>query len=136
MKLNGFFSMRQIVAAGALVGALAGCNDLSTDPASLGRVTVRVTDQNNAGVGLIAVDLMLADGLTVWRSLRTSLDGTGEFGKADGGVKTQPYIVRLDNTGTDYELAAGETNDKPVAVVSGQTHAVTFNVRKKGKLEL
>ena len=130
MKLYGFFSMKRIVIAGALIGALAGCTDFSTTPVSLGRVTVSVTDANNAGVGLMAVDLMLTDKLTLWRSLRTSADGTGEFGKPDGGVKSQMYIVRLQ-TNNEYQLAENETNDKPVTVVIGQTHPVTFKVVKR-----
>ena len=130
MKLDGFFPMKRLAIAGALVGALSGCTDFSTTPVSLGRVTVSVTDQNNAGVGLIAVDLMLTDKVTIWRSLRTTTDGTGEFGKPDGGVKSQMYIVRLQ-TNTEYELAADETNDKPVTVVIGQTHPVTFKVRRR-----
>lgn len=130
MKLNGIFSMKRLAIAGAMIGIAAGCTDFSTTPVSLGRVTVSVTDANNAGVGLIAVDLMLTDKLTIWRSLRTSADGTGEFGKPDGGVKSQMYIVRLLEN-TDYDLAVGETNDKPVTVVIGQTHPVSFKVKKK-----
>lgn len=130
MKLNGFLSMKRLATAGVLVGVLAGCTDFSTTPVSLGRVTVQVTDENNAGVGLIPVDLMLTDKLTIWRSLRTSADGTGEFGKPDGGVKSQMYIVRLQTT-NEYQLAANETNDKPVTVVIGQTHPVTFKVVKR-----
>lgn len=130
MKLNGNFSMKRLMLAGALMGALAGCTDFSTTPASLGRVTVSVTDQNNTGIGLIAVDLLLTDKLTIWRSLRTSADGTGEFGKPDGGVKSQMYVVRL-HTNNEYQLAENETNDKPVTVVIGQTHPVTFKVVKR-----
>ena len=130
MKLISYFMMKRLAMAGALVGVLAGCTDFSTTPASLGRVTVSVTDANNAGVGLIGVDLLLTDKLTIWRSLRTSADGTGEFGKPDGGVKSQMYIVRLQEN-TDYDLADGETNDKPVTVVIGQTHPVSFKVKKK-----
>lgn len=130
MKLNGLFSMKRLAIAGALVSALAGCTDFSTTPVSLGRVTVSVTDANNAGVGLIAVDLLLTDKLTIWRSLRTTTDGTGEFGKPDGGVKSQMYIVRLQ-TNNEYQLAENETNDKPVTVVIGQTHPVTFKVVKR-----
>ena len=122
--------LRRLAFAGVVAGASAGCTDFSTTPVSLGRVTVSVTDQNNAGVGLMAVDLMLTDKATIWRSLRTSADGTGEFGKPDGGVKAQMYIVRL-LTNTEYLLADGETNDKPLTVVSGQTHPVTFKVMRR-----
>lgn len=113
-----------------LAGALSACTDFSTTPASLGRVTVAVTDQNNAGVPQIVVDLLMLDRTTIWRSLRTSADGTGEFGKEDGGVISQMYIVRIVPEGA-YSLAGGETNDKPVTVVIGQTHPVAFKMFKQ-----
>ncbi len=117
------------IALAAFVTVPAGCTDFSTTPESLGRVTVSVTDQNNAGVPNLVVDLMLQDRSTIWRSLRTSSDGTGEFGKPDGGVISQTYIVRLTPS-VQYQLAAGETNDKPVQVVIGQIHPVTFKVAR------
>jgi hypothetical protein len=121
--------LRKLPLAAAVFAVVAGCTDFSTTPASLGRVTVTVKDQNNAPVPQIVVDLMLPDRITVWRSIRTSTDGTGEFGKPDGGVKSQIYIVRLTPTG-QYQLAADETNDKPVTVVIGQTHEVSFRMVK------
>lgn len=111
------------------MAVFVGCTDFSTTPDSLGRVTVSVTDQNNAGVPNLVVDLLMADRSTIWRSLRTSSDGSGEFGKPDGGVISQTYIVRVALAG-QYQLAAGETNDKPVQVVIGQIHPVTFKVVK------
>ena len=131
MRLMRPSMFRKISIAALIVAAGAGCTDFSTTPASLGRVTVTVTDQNNAPVPQIVVDLMLPDRLTVWRSIRTSTDGTGEFGKPDGGVKSQTYIVRVIPSG-QYELAVGETNDKPVTVVIGQTHEVKFSLVKGG----
>jgi hypothetical protein len=119
------------VALVAIVAAvIGGCTDFSTTPVSLGRVTVAVTDQNNQGVPQLVTDLMLTDRSTIWRSIRTSSNGTGEFGTADGGVIPQQYIVRLTTTGTEYSLAEGETNDKPVTVIVGQIHPVTFKVKK------
>ena len=120
---------RKLSLGAVLFAAAAGCTDFSTTPASLGRVIVTVKDQNNAPVPQIIVDLLLTDRITVWRSIRTSTDGTGEFGKPDGGVKSQIYIVRLTPTG-QYQLAADETNDKPVTVVIGQTHEVSFRMVK------
>jgi len=117
-----------LIAIGAAL--FAGCTDFSTTPVNLGRVTVTVTDQNNQGVGQLVTDLMLTDRATIWRSIRTSSAGTGEFGTADGGVIPQQYIVRLITAGTEYSLADGETNDKPVTVIVGQIHPVTFKVKK------
>ncbi len=117
------------IALAGLVAGFAGCTDFSTTPDTLGRVTVSVTDQNNAGVPNLVVDLVLQDRSTIWRTLRTSSDGTGEFGKPDGGVISQTYIVRLALAG-QYKLADLETNDKPVQVVIGQIHPITFKVAK------
>ena len=132
MKLSRFRPVFQVAAVAALVGAAPGCTDFSTTPQSLGRVTVAVTDQDNAGVPNLIADLLLADRVTVWRSIRTSANGTGEFGQPDGGVKSQQYLVRLILAGTNYSLASGEANDKPVTVVIGQTHPVTFKVVRSG----
>ncbi len=128
MQFLGSSAVRGIAMAG-FVAVLAGCTDFSTTPVSLGHVTVSVTDQNNAGVPNLVVDLLLQDRSTIWRSLRTSSDGSGEFGKPDGGVISQVYIVRLALSG-QFQLAANETNDKPVQVVIGQVHPVTFKVVK------
>lgn len=131
MRLTRSSLLKKISIAALIVAAGAGCTDFSTTPASLGRVIVTVTDQNNAPVPQMVVDLLLPDRITVWRSIRTSTDGTGEFGKPDGGVKSQTYIVRITLSG-QYALASGETNDKPITVVIGQTHEVTFHLVKGG----
>lgn len=129
MNLPGFSAMRRIAMTAAVAAVAAGCTDFSTTPDSLGRVTVTVTDQNNTPAPNLIVDLMLQDRSTIWRSLRTAQDGTGEFGKSDGGVISQTYIVRLTPEG-QFRLADTETNDKPVTVVIGQVHAVTFKVQR------
>jgi hypothetical protein len=129
MRVKSLTAARGLAIA-AVLAASAACTDFSTTPASLGRVTVGVTDQNNAPVPQIVVDLLLPDRVTIWRSLRTSVDGTGEFGKPDGGVKSQTYVVRVTEDG-QYRLADGETNDKPVTVVIGQTHDVKFRMVKR-----
>lgn len=121
---------RAVVAAAAVI-ILGACTDFSTTPdVPLGRVTVAVTDENNAGVGQLLVELLRPDRVTVWRSLTTSANGTGEFDTANGGVIPQSYIVRL-HLGSNYLLAEGETNDKPVTVVVGEVHPITFKVKKK-----
>lgn len=112
-----------------ITAAVAACSDFSTTPVSLGRVTVAVTDDSNQPVPNTTVDLLLPD-RTGWRSLRTSADGTGEFGKADGGVVSQMYIVRI-TPDVGYTLSSSDTNDKPVTVVIGQTRHVTFNLVKR-----
>jgi len=123
------FIVRMLLGVALVTTALSACGDFSTTPVSLGRVTVAVRDQNGTGVPLVAVDLIVTGGSTIWRSIRTSSDGTGEFGKEDGGVKAQSYIVRVTPPPT-YTLAPGETNDKPVTAVMGQTQHVDFRLEK------
>jgi hypothetical protein len=124
-------SALKIALAGAVVAAFGGCTDLSTNPdVPLGRVTVAVTDETNAGVGGLLVELLRPDRITIWRSVTTNSNGTGEFDTANGGVIPQSYIVRL-NLGTQWLLHEGETNDKPVTVVVDQIHPITFKVKKK-----
>ena len=120
----------RVAIIGLLGAALPGCTDFSTTPDSLGRVTVSVKDQNNAGVFGQTVNLLKTGPTELWRSFLTSQDGTGEFGKADGGVISQQYIVRLVPT-ADYMLDPSDTNDKPVTVVVGQIHPITFKVVKR-----
>lgn len=131
MRLARRSALKRAVAAGVALFALSSCTDFSTTPdVPLGRVTVTVTDENNAGVRNLLVDLLRPDRATIWRSLTTNANGTGEFDTANGGVIPQSYIVRLHH-GLEYLLAEGETNDKPVTVVVGQIHPITFKVVKK-----
>ena len=124
-------AVRRVVVAAAAVFTLGACTDFSTTPdVPLGRVTVSVTDENNAGVGQLLVELLRPDRVTIWRSLTTNSNGTGEFDTANGGVIPQQYLVRL-HLGSNYLLAEGETNDKPVTVVVGEVHPITFKVKKK-----
>ena len=121
----------KVAFAGAAALVVSACTDFSTTPdVPLGRVTVAVTDESNAGVGGLLVQLLRPDRVTIWRSVTTSSNGTGEFDTANGGVIPQSYIVRL-NLGNDWLLQEGETNDKPLTVVVDQIHPVTFKVRKK-----
>jgi hypothetical protein len=110
------------------VAFLGGCTDTTdTGGTSLGRIIVRASDQNNAGVPDLMVDLRLANGQTIWRTARTGADGTAEFGASEGGVLLQNYIVRIRLT-LQWQLATGESNDKPVTPVAGQTVTVEFKV--------
>lgn len=107
---------------------VSACNE-ATAP-DLGRVIVSVTEANNAGAALIPTDLLLATTRQLWRATRTTTDGSAEFGATEGGVIPQDYIVTIDLIGTRYELANGETEEKPVTVVSGQTYTISFKVVK------
>jgi hypothetical protein len=114
-----------ILAALAFSG---GCLNASDPGGSvLGRIVVRVSDQNNAGVRDLAVDLMLTNRQTIWRSARTGSDGTAQFAGNEGGVILQNYIVRLRLIPA-WQLAAGETNDKPVTPIGDQTVTVEFKL--------
>jgi hypothetical protein len=108
----------------------SGCTDFSSPPDALGKLLVSVKDDTGAGVANVAVDLYLNDRVTPWAGLITSADGSGEFRAKDGGLIPQTYIVRLVLT-SNYTLAAGETIDKPVTVVIGQTMTVNYKLVKK-----
>ena len=130
MKLVRRSAIKRMAFASAVI-AIGACTDFSTSPdVPLGRVTVAVTDENNAGVGGLLVDLLKKQDRTLWRSVTTSSNGTGEFDTANGGVIPQAYLVRL-NLGNDWLLQEGEANDKPVTVVIGELHPITFKVKKK-----
>ncbi|HEU4879763.1 MAG TPA: hypothetical protein VFT21_09930 [Gemmatimonadaceae bacterium] len=123
------FIRRSVLVVSALV-LTSGCTDFSSPPDALGKLLVSVKDETGAGIGNVAVDLYLNDRVTQWAGLITSADGTGEFRAKDGGLIPQTYIVRLVLT-SNYALAAGETIDKPVTVVIGQTATVNYKLVKK-----
>ena len=123
---SSFLHRSALIAFAAVLSA--GCTDFSSPPDQLGRLTVSVKDENNAGVGLINVDLFR--GTIAWAGLVTSADGSGEFRPDDGGLIPDVYTVKIALTG-NYTLAAGETKDKSVTVVVGQTQTVNYKVVKK-----
>lgn len=123
--------LRRAAMLAIVAASIGGCTDFSSPPPQLGHLTVTLKDEAGAGVAGIPVDLYLADRTTLWASLRTSSDGTGEFRASDGGVIPQTYVVRVNLAGQAYSLAPGETNDKPDTVIIGQTHTVTFQLTKK-----
>lgn len=113
-----------------------GCLD-STSNIPLGRLTVSVKDENGAGANAVVVDLIR--GTTLWASLYTSPNGTGEFRPGDGGVLPDNYTVqlRLDLGGsTLYTLAADETGTRPATVVVDQTTTVNFKVTRRTNPQL
>src|SRR6478672_10612738 len=123
------FLRRSVFLACALV-VTGGCTDFSSPPDALGKLLVSVKDDTGAGVPNVAVDLYLNDRVTQWAGLITSADGSGEFRAKDGGLIPQTYVVRLVLT-SNYTLADGETIDKPVTVVIGQTMTVNYKLVKK-----
>ncbi len=111
---------------------IGGCaSDYNTEPEVVGRVVVTIKDNNNAPVSGILVDLFVTSNtLSPWAAATTGVNGTAEFAASAGGVKPQNYLVRVI-TLTTYELAAGETNNKPVTVVANQTATVNFTLQKR-----
>ena len=110
------------------LGFSGGCLN-AADPGGnvLGRIVVRVSDQNNAGVQDIALDLMLTNRQTIWRTARTGTDGTAQFAGNEGGVILQNYIVRVHLT-PQWQFAEGNSNDKPVTPIGGETVTVEFKL--------
>lgn len=121
-----------IVATLAAVFAPLACND-STSATPVGKLSVQVVDANGTGVQLAAVDLYKAFGadFILWRAARTSSDGIAVLGETDGGVAEGDYIVHVSFI-TNFVLAPGETNDKPVTVRGGDDLVVTFHAVAKG----
>jgi hypothetical protein len=113
------------------LGIIACDSGSSTEPEQLGRVTVTVKDDTNAPVNAILVNLYKTGSLSSpWAATTTNASGTGEFSASAGGVKAQSYVVRVVLP-TNYTLAAGETNDKPLTVVASQTSNVSFTLTRK-----
>ncbi len=128
MVLKRLSFVPRALAVASIALALSACTDFSKTPDLLGRVTVKVTNDAGAPLSGISVDLLLNDRQTRWRNLLTGADGSGEFDTANGGVIPQTYVVRVLLSGTNFVIAPDDTNDKPVVVVLGQTHNVTFKL--------
>ncbi len=124
MRVSRFLTVVALAAA----FTAAACND-ATSTKHLGVITVHVLDANNAGVTLVNVDLfkLFNGGGLLWRARRTSSDGTATFGDGGDGIEAGDYYVHVSFV-TNYQLAAGETNDKAVTVQGGDNVAVTFHV--------
>ena len=124
---------RLLLAVALAAGSASlACND-STATTPVGRVSVQVLDANGAGVQLASVDLYKVFGTDalLWRAARTSSDGIAVFGENDGGIAEGDYIVHVSFV-TNFHLAPGETNDKPVTVVGGDDLVVTFHAESSG----
>ena len=122
-----FVSGVTLLAAVSLFGA--GCNSTTAAGYAIGNVAVVVTDVNGAPVGQVKLNLMLTDKATLWRTAVTGTDGKAEFGTAEGGVLVQNYLVFFP-ANSQYTLAPGETNYKPVTAVQNQTVTVQIKVAK------
>ena len=117
-----------LIEAAAIVGCDSGS---STEPDQVGRVIVTVKEDTNTPVGGILVDLFKTGSLnSPWAATLTNASGSGEFSASSGGVKAQSYIVHVV-TPTNYTIATGDTNDKPLTVVANQTHNVSFTLTRK-----
>lgn len=123
--------LRSVLLGLALLFGSAGCSLTESYP--LGNLSVRVINQNEAGVGGILLDLFKVEGTQsiYWRGSATSSNGVGVFGERDGGVIEGDYFIRV-LLSPSYELAPGETNDRPVSVREGDDLTVTFRVVPKG----
>ena len=120
----------RVFAFPALLCALAAlaCSD-ATSASAVGKLSAQVVDANNAGVQGVKADLYMVVGgsAILWRSGLTSSNGLAVFGATEGGVVTGDYYIHLSFV-TNYHLADGETNDKPVTVNGGDENVVTFHV--------
>ena len=113
------------------------CTTLScggaTSTGPIGQLSIKVVDQNNAGIFGVSADLykVVSGGGLLWRRSLTSSDGTAVFGAADGGVGAGDYYIHITFS-TNHQLASGETNDRPVTVVAGENTVVTFHAVAQG----
>ena len=99
----------------------------------MGQLSIRVIDQNSAGVFGVSADLykVIDGGGLLWRRSLTSSNGVAIFGAADGGVGTGDYYIHITFS-SNHDLAVGETNDRPVTVAAGDNIVVTFHAVAKG----
>ena len=105
----------------------------STEAAPMGQLSIKVVDQNNAGVFGVSADLykVISGGGLLWRRSLTSSNGVAIFGAADGGVGAGDYYIHITFS-SNHDLATGETNDRPVTVAAGDNIVVTFHAVAKG----
>lgn len=116
-----------VVAAFAANFAPIACSDSTSAPPA-GKVSVQVVDPNGGGISLVAVDLYKVVGTdaTLWRGAYTGSNGIAVFGETDGGITEGNYLVHVSFV-TNFHLADGETNDKPLTVKAGDELVVIFH---------
>lgn len=116
----------------AIILGVFGCNSTTGDFA-VGNLSAHVVDANNVGVSAVRADLykVMQGGSVLWRASLTNSDGVAVFGATDGGVVAGDYFIHLTFT-TPFDLAAGETNDRPVTVHEGDNLVITFHVVGRG----
>ncbi|HEX6574771.1 MAG TPA: carboxypeptidase-like regulatory domain-containing protein [Gemmatimonadaceae bacterium] len=130
MAVNRRLFVRSAVLAAAAVTFGAGCTDFSHTPESLGHLIVSAKDESGAAVPGIKFTAIKAADNTPWAAVVTGSSGTAEFRESDGGILPQLYRVRFDETTPGYQLADGQQIEQNVQVVLGQTHNVSFTVKK------
>jgi|SRR5690242_13435893 hypothetical protein len=128
--LGSRFTRRGAMVAAFASVAFVGCTDFSSPPEVLGHLIVTAKDDAGAPVAGAKFTALLQDRSTEWAKVTTDASGTAEFRASDGGILPQGYIIRFDSTTPSYVLNTGETNDKPITVVIGQTQTVTFTLKK------
>jgi hypothetical protein len=99
----------------------------------MGQLSIKVVDQNNAGIFGVSADLykVIEGGGLLWRRSLTSSNGVAVFGAADGGVGVGDYYIHITFS-SNHALATGETNDRPVTVNAGDNIVVTFHAEAQG----
>lgn len=120
-------------AATIVLLTIAGCRQNYP----LGKLSVRVVDENNAPVRGGAVDLyrVTPSGKTYWRGSYTSSDGVAVLGAKNGGVIAGDYIIHVSFI--DWrDLARGEANDRPVTIKKGDNVVVTFRTVRRRPIRL
>lgn len=132
MSLSRKSFVRSVILAAAAVAFGTGCTDFSHTPESLGHLIVTAKDESGAGVAGIKFTAIKAPDNIPWAVVTTGANGSAEFRESDGGILPQLYRVRFDETTQGYVLATGQPIEQNVQVVLGQTHNVSFTVKKAG----
>lgn len=111
----------------AVILGIPACKETRHYP--LGKVAVRVLDANSKPVRGAAADLykLTPAGKAYWRASRTDSAGIAVLGAKDGGIVQGDYLIHVSFI-TWNDLAAGETNDRPITIKEGDDTLVTFRV--------